>query len=102
MKAMKKIERLIVYPLLVAVFVFLTIFDLGVSQALHSPSNLFGKLGEAVTVASCLLLCVFAFVILFRFGGKRAKRRMTLFDIAVTFVHPRLLTKKEAEAEQQA
>lgn len=71
---MKKIERLIVYPLLLALLVLFSFFDLPSMQALYDQTNLFGRLGETLGEVPFQLLCVYCSFLLFRFRRKDSRK----------------------------
>ena len=74
-------ERFIVYPLLVAIFVVVSFFDLSVTKTLYNPSNVFGRVFEFIGEQPFQFFAVLSSVILFRFRDKSVLWKNVLFGI---------------------
>jgi membrane-associated phospholipid phosphatase len=83
---MTKIERFILYPLLVGLLILFGFYDLPIMQALYDQSNWFGRAGELIGEAPLQLLGVVAGLWLFRFRDKSTKKRSVWFGILFAFV----------------
>lgn len=77
---MKKIERFIVYPLLIALMILFSFkaIDLSISETLFNPSNVFGKIGETIGEIIAFLPVVLGLAVMFRFRP-RDKKWMDIF-----------------------
>ena len=78
-KPLSNKERFIVYPLLVAVFIAVSFFDLPVTQALYNPSDIFGRVFEFIGEQPFQFFAVLSSVILFRFRDKSVLWKNILF-----------------------
>lgn len=68
-----KIERFIIYPILIGLLVLFAFFDLDITHSLYNPESIFGRLGENLAEAPFQMLCVFACLLLFKTRNKSSK-----------------------------
>lgn len=68
-----KIERFIIYPVLVGLLILFAFFDLDITHALYNPTSVFGRIGENLAEMPFQLLCVFACCLLFKYRDKSSK-----------------------------
>lgn len=78
-KALTNKERLIVYPLLIAIFITVSFFDLPINQSLYNPHDVFGRIFEFLGEQPFQFFAVLASVILFRFRDKTLLWKNILF-----------------------
>ncbi len=71
---MKKIERIVIYSVLVVAFTLFAIFDLQITQALYHPDNIVGKLGELLGEVPLYMLGTFGFLVLGLYHPKFGKK----------------------------
>lgn len=83
---LSKLERWILYPLLLALFVTVSFFDLPITQTLYDPTNFFGRLFEFIGEQPFQLIGVIASFLLFRFRDKSTKVRNVLYGILFVFL----------------
>lgn len=76
-----KIERFIIYPVLVGLVVLFAFFDLDITHALYNPDNIFGKIGECIAEAPFNILAAYACLMLFKTRDKEIKGRNIGFGI---------------------
>lgn len=68
-----KIERFIVYPILIGLLILFAFFDLNITHALYNPTSIFGRTMENLAEMPFQLLCVFACCLLFKYRDKTSK-----------------------------
>lgn len=78
---MKKLERYIVYPILLFLFILFVFLDFPLSDTLYDPNNFFGCAGELFAETPIFLMLVFASGLMFRFRPKDTKTKSVLFGI---------------------
>jgi len=78
----KKIERFIIYPLIVASFAIVAFFDLPISENLFNPSNIYGGFFEVFTEIPCYLMSIFACWLIFRFHPSKNRE----WDICIRVI----------------
>jgi hypothetical protein len=80
-----KWERLILYPLGIALMIVFAFYDLPIMQNVFNENNLFGRLGELGGEIPLQLLGVTCSFWLFRFRDKSTKKRSLWWGILFVF-----------------
>ncbi len=76
-----KVERFVIYPLLIASLVLFAFYDLNITHALYNPKSLFGRIGENLAEMPFQLLCVFACCLLFKYRDRSSKSHDIVWGI---------------------
>lgn len=81
-----KIERFIIYPILVGLLILFAFFDLNITHALYNPTSIYGRIGENLAEMPFQLLCVFACCLLFKYRNKSSKLMNILWGALFLFL----------------
>ncbi len=79
--SLSKIERFIVYPLLLALFVLLTFYDLPITQALYDKQSVFGIVFEFLGEQPFQFFTVVGAMLMFRLRDKSRLWKNILFGV---------------------
>ncbi len=79
--SLSKIERFIIYPLLLTVFILLTFYDLPITQALYDKQNVFGITFEFLGEQPFQFFTVVGATMMFRLRDKSSLWKNILFGV---------------------